>query len=46
MSETDTGAQRPEDVVLLRWQDDNPDWMVIGVHPMISTGLNLSLIHI
>lgn len=40
MSETDTDAQRPEDVVLLRWQYDNPDWMVIGVHPMISTGLN------
>ncbi len=40
MSETDTGAQRPEDVVLDRWQYDNPAWMVIGVRPIISTGLN------
>ncbi len=40
MSETDTGAQRPEDVVIDRWQYDNPAWMVIGVRPIISTGLN------
>ena len=40
MSETGTGAQRPEDVTVARWQDDNPGWMVIGVRPIISTGLN------
>ena len=27
-------------MVLDRWQYDNPAWMVIGVRPIISTGLN------
>lgn len=40
MSETGTGAQRPEDMTVARWQDDNPGWVVIGVLPVISTGLN------
>jgi len=40
MSEPDTGAPRPDDVAIDRWQYDNPAWMVIGVRPIISTGLN------
>ena len=40
MSETGTGAQRPEDMTVDRWQYDNPAWMVIVVHPIISTGLH------
>jgi len=40
MSETDTGGQQPEDVALDRWTYDNPAWMVIVVHPIISTGLH------
>ena len=40
MSETGTGAQRPEDMTVAGWQDDNPGWVVIGVLPVISTGLN------
>jgi len=37
MSEPDTGAPRPDDVAIDRWQYDNPAWMVIGVRPVIAT---------
>jgi hypothetical protein len=37
MSDPHTGAPRPEDVTVARWQDNNPPWMVMGVLPVIST---------
>jgi len=39
MSETDICAQRPGDVAVEHLQCDKPAWTVIGVRPIISTGL-------
>lgn len=31
-------TRSPGDTTVAQWQDDNPDWMVISVHPVLSTG--------
>jgi len=39
MGDNDTGAPSPETVAIERWQYDNPSWLVIVVHPVISPAL-------
>lgn len=40
MGDNDTSAPAPEDITIERWKYDHPAWMVIVVHPIISTGLH------
>jgi hypothetical protein len=33
-------ARRPDDVTIERWEYDNPSWVVIAHHPVITTAVD------